>query len=182
MPSYTVFEPNITNAANKNMLAISNQTGSNRVIRIYRIWIGTQQIAAVVGGICFALLSRTVAPHSGGTACLFRPHNSAVTDGTTTPFTGIFASQGATAITATISNTFLRVARPTDEITAEAMTLDEVIAMITPWSLVWNSGYQNNVIEPITIRPNEGFLISLDAVGQLVGSMSIGIELTIETS
>lgn len=182
MPTYTLSATALANASGKNMLAISNATGSGRVIRIYRIWATNPQTGAVTGGIFYIQLGRPTAVHSGGTALSFLPHSSCVTAGSATPFTGISAVSGATTITSTMETEFRRVARSSDEIAVGTNTLDEWHNII-PLATIWESGYGDSNVEPFVIRPNEGFLIKLDTLGTPgVGTTDIFVELTIETT
>lgn len=180
MPSYTLLATSIANANNKNLLAISNATGSGKIIKIYRVMCWNPQTVAVPGGVTGILIGRSAAVYSGGTALTFRPHSSCVTAGVNNPFTGINADSGASAITATIGTEFRRVFRATDEIAAGGYTFDE-IQNILPWTVLWDTGYSDSNIEPLVLRENQGFLIRTDSSpANSVGAFSLQVELNIE--
>ena len=181
--TYTLsFSALTTYAASKNMLAINNATGSGKVLKIYRVWIGTYQTATVSGGIGLVLFKRYVGGnYTGGTAIPFIPHSSCLTANSNTPFTGIGAASGATTITApgVAAEEIGRIARSTDEMGAGGITMDE-IQSIPVMSLSWDAGFSDTNIQPITLRPNECFILATEAVGTYVGSPDITVELTIE--
>lgn len=166
----------------KNMMAISNATGSGRVIRIYRMWVTNPQTSNVTGGITLFKLGRVSSGiHSGGTAITWVPHSSAVTAGSATPFTGITAVHGGSAITATFGTLLLRFARSNDELAAGGATLDEMCNVL-PWALMFDAGVGDSNVEPIVIRENSSVLLRMDTVGFYVGSCDIMVELTVETT
>ncbi len=179
MPSYTLFASTIANANDKNLLAISNATGSGKLIKIYRIWVYNPTTGTVSGGVTGLLLGRSATVYSGGTALNFLPHSSAVAASSATPFTGIAAASGATTITATMGTEFRRVFRATDEIAAGGATMDEV-QNIMPWAVLWDTGYADANVEPLVLRENQGFLIRTDSSpANAVGNFTLKVELTI---
>lgn len=179
MPSYTLFANTIANANDKNLIAISNATGSGKLIKIYRVWAWNPTTGAVSGGMTGLLLGRSAAVHTGGTALNFLPHSSCVTAGAATPFTGCSAASGATTITATMGTEFRRVFKATDELTASSGTMDE-IQNVYPWSIIWETGYGDTNVEPFILRENQGFLIRTDsAPANAVGNFSLAVQLSI---
>lgn len=182
MPSYTVTALSIAATASKNMLAISNAAASGKLIKIYRVWSVNPITGAVTStgtGYTGLVMGRCSAIHSGGTAANFLPHSSAVSAGSATPFTGISAATGATAITATMATEFRRVFRNTDEIAASGGSPEE-IGNLLPWAILWDTGYADTNVEPFIIREGQCFLIKTDAApANAVGSLSFFVELTI---
>lgn len=179
MATYSLMVTGLANANDKNMIAISNATGSGKVIRVYRVWVINSGTGAVTGGMTGFLMGRIAGVHSGGTAINYLPHSSCVTAGSATPFTGISAASGATTITASIGTEFRRVFKASDEIAATSGTMDE-IQNILPWALVWDTGYADANVEPFVIRENQGFLLRTDSSpANAVGTFSVFVELDI---
>lgn len=179
MPTYSLQATSLTNANDKNLLAINNATGSGKLIKIYRIWVINNGTGAVSGGVTGILLGRMAAVSSGGTATNFIPHSSAVTASAATPFTGISAVTGATTITGTIATELRRVFKASDEIAASGATMEE-IQMIPQWAAIWDTGYADANVEPLVLRENQGILIRTDsAPANAAGQFSIWVELNI---
>ncbi len=179
MATYSLLSSIISNANNKNLVAVNNATGSGKLIKIYRIFCWNPQTGSVSGGMTGLLLGRISGVSSGGTSLTFVPHSSCVSAGSATPFTGCTAVDGATTITASIGTEFRRIFRATDEISAATGSRDE-IENVHPWQLLWDTGYAESNVEPFILRENEGFLIRTDASpANAAGGFRFHLELTI---
>jgi hypothetical protein len=179
MPSYTLYSGAVANTNDRNLLAISNATGSGKLIKIYRIWCWNHT-TAVTGGVSGLLLGRAAAAVTLGTALNFLSHSSAVAAPTATPFTGCSAwVHGGTAITATMGTEFRRVFKPTEEVTASNATW-ATIGNVWPWSVIWDTGYADSNVEPFVLRENQAFLIRADSSpANAAGSFLFQVELAI---
>lgn len=180
MATYSLLSPSISNANDKNMLAISNSTGSGKVIKVYRVFVWSPTTSSVTGGLAGLLLGVTRdSVYSGGTALPFMPHNSCVTAGSNNPFTGINAASGATTITGSIGIELSRAIRFTDEFAAGDFNFD-VIPNIHPFQIILDTGYADSNVEPVTIRENQYLLIRTDsAPSNAAGNFRFHIELDI---
>ena len=74
--SYTVPALNVGFSANKCMISVFNNTGSGKVVRVYRAWALNNQIVAVTGVLTNLELRKTSAS-SGGTVIAPTKHDSA---------------------------------------------------------------------------------------------------------
>jgi hypothetical protein len=183
MASYYLQATGITNANDKNMLAISNATGSGKLIKIYRAWAINTATGAISGGVNGFLIGRGSNAGNAitsGTALNFLPTSSAVTAGSATPFTGCTAYSGATTITGTMATEFRRVFRATDELAAGGATFDEIQNLL-PWAILWDTGYASADVEPLVLRENQSFLIRTDSApgNSAAATFNISVELTI---
>lgn len=179
--TYTININAISVAASKNMFAISNATGSGKVIRVYRIWLTNPGTAAVTGGIGYFILRRYNANiHSGGTAVNYIPHSSALTASAATPFTGISAVSGATAITSPggVPDEITRQVKSFDEIAVGGTTLDELVN-VPVMAVIHDSGYGDSTIQPIVLNANQSLLLATEALGTYAGTVDMFVELTI---
>lgn len=176
--TYTVSATGVTQSSSKNMIAISNATGSGKIVKIYRAWMTNVQTGAVSGGLGLYVPGRvTGSVHSSGTGVNFLPHANVLTAGTATPFTGISAAHGATL--GAFTHEFSRFVRSSDELAVSGITTDEIIGIIMPFCLVFDSGYGDTNVEPITLRENQAFAIKADATGTYNGTSDVFVELTI---
>jgi len=184
--TYTVIGANLTPAANKNMLAIANATGSGKVIRIYRAWILNECVGATATvGLMNYTIGRWTGALAGGTAVPFCTHATPATAGANTPFTGIAAVSGATAITAPAvgaATEIHRISRSTGRVITAVGTLAEA-GSIPIWNMIWDSGYADTNIVPLVINPNEVVIIASGALNPsgatMVAGTTIQVELTI---
>ena len=109
--------------------------------------------AALTGSMGRYTLDRFTGVPGGGSAITIQKYNtaSAAVSGSVT------ALNGNTSITGTlVSNGVLRqIARSNDEAAAASYTMDE-FQTIYPMGLIWDSGYGDTNVEPITLRAGEG--------------------------
>lgn len=160
----------ITNALNKNIITFYN-TSSSLVTRIYRLWLGNPQTSNVTGAVALLQLGRFDSAVAGTpTAITPQP-----LDPSATTLTGLTVSTGGTLVT--LSSTFMQFARATDETSAGGSTMDE-IHNIVPLNLIWDSGYRDADVEPITLRENEGLALVTGPLGTATGSFYVFAEFT----
>ena len=152
----------------KYMLDIFNPTGSGKIVRVYRIWVENNQIAAVTGVTPILKIHRSTAS-TGGVTLLPVSHDSSNTAlGTITAGTGR---------TVTTSSLFRNIAIPSDEATPLTGSWDEW-QQFKHISELWNSGSRVAAIDPIVCRENQGLSIQ-NSTNTTVGSVDLFIEFTV---
>lgn len=175
--SYTINTQAITWAAGKNMLAISNHTGSGVVVDIYRIWLIHPQTAAVTGGTCLLELwqCNSVASFTAGAAQTFVKHDTS----SAAVNANVLANAGTTT-TLTRNTLIKRYLRVTEEFAVSTATIQAVHANFFPLNCLWDSGYGDTTIQPLRLRAGEGVVLFTPATGggTYAGSTDICVELT----
>jgi hypothetical protein len=155
-------------ATNKHMLDVFNNSGATTV-RVYRAWLFNNQTSNVNGVLNFVSIFRTSAS-SGGTAVTPVAHN--------TSNTGLPAQVTAgTGRTITNGAQFRRLLMSPDEPNVSTADWDALMCLV-PFAEIWNSGYGDSVIDPITCRATvaEGFTIQ--SITQTVGVADLELEFT----
>jgi hypothetical protein len=175
--TYTIAANGVAWAAGKNMLAISNHTGSGKIVRVYRMWLHNVATSAVTGGMCVSQLDRcaSVASFTAGTAITPSKHDS-----TSAAIPAQILVNTGTSTTLTRSGTYRTVLWANDELVLADATLEGFGAVI-PFGLIWDSGYGNSTVQPITLREGEGLVLYTPAAGggTYVGTVEIYAEVTI---
>lgn len=164
-------------AAGKNMLAISNHTGSGVVLRIYRLYLINVSTGAVTGAMCTLDVMRftSVSSFTGGSAISFIKLD---TNSTTPPAT-VLANAGTTTSLTKSAEVFRRVLWSNDEVASAGTGVEDITTMI-PLCKIFDTGLNSNV-EPIVLREGEGLVLFTPASGggTYAGSVDIAAELTI---
>jgi hypothetical protein len=168
--TFTSFQAGVTFASSKHMLSIFNGAGSGRVLRVYRAVVLNNQTAAVTGVMTTFELRRSSA-QSGGTAVTPIKHD---TSSSNLP-AQVLSAQGAT-VTAAAADVFRRVFWSNDEPATGTGTNDE-LECIVPLMYVWDAGYGDTNVEPITLREGQGLTL-LHTGTSAVGNCDIGFEFT----
>jgi len=185
--TWTCNATNVAWASAKNMLSFYNDASTTAICRIYKIWMVNTQTAAVTGtNIVDCFIYRfSAGPHSGGTALgtantpvptagqivAHRSSNAAIP----AQFTIRTGATGGISLGALVRG-FLRCS---DEAASQAaITLDEVQA-IYPLNLVWDAGYGESDIQPLTLRATEGMVIRAGTNGSFVGQCDINVLFTL---
>lgn len=158
------------NASARSLLKVFNASGSGKVLRIYRIWVLNNQTAAITGVLPSVQIVRITAA-SGGTTVTPMKHdpNSAALPAQIT------AAHSDTSIS--VDATFRRFLWSSDEPAVSTMTIDEW-ETIVPINLVWDSGYNDSTVEPITIRETYGISVYNPGIASAAGTADIIIEFT----
>lgn len=184
--TYTVIGSALTPAANKNMLAIANATGSGKKINIYRVWIFNEAVSATATlGLLNYTIGKWTGALAGGTALPFSSHATPATAGANTPFTGIAAVSGATAITAPAvgaATQLHRISRSTGRvITGQTASGTLAEAGTLPlWNTIWDSGYGDSNILPLVLNPNEVMIIESGTLNPTGATMVAGTTIQVE--
>ena len=150
-----------TFAANKHMLDVFNATASTRVIRIYRAYAFNNQIAAIVGVLnVFRVNITGLSASAANVTPVTMDTSNSARDANTTCGTG----RTIGAIAATIRSLLQSPDEPV------VSTLDwDALATLVPFAEVWNAGYGDTNIQPVTCRPGENRGLSMQSITQAVG-------------
>lgn len=167
--TYTIYFSDILVGNNKSMFALFNPAASGKIIKCYRAGLMNMQLAAVTGVILnFAL--RTISASSSGTSVDFLKHDLSEAD---TPDTyGITATTGGTI---TYNQLIRRIAWSTDEISISYGI--EEYEMQTAYNIIWDGGYCDSSIQPLTLRPGEGVGLRCET-NTVIGLVDIWSEIT----
>lgn len=174
--TYTLFTAAVANAAAKNLLTIHNATGSAKVVYLRRLYVANAQTGTVSGGMGLMMLGRFTGTYTGGTVLT----TSLITMDTTNAAlpAQITATTNSTGIT--IADLFRRITICTDEYAVSDATGD-VLTLIPKFSTIWDSGYTDSNVQPITLRENEGITLQTPAAGiwNAAGSFNIFAEVEV---
>lgn len=148
--TWTALAQGVVFAATKNMLAILN--GGARVLRIRRIGLLNIQTVAVTGVVCLLELRRyTAGTLTGPTAVTPVAHdtgNSALSSVTI----GYLGTLGGTP------TTLRRIIWSSDEPKLTTAQNNEWECLV-PLNIVWDAGYGDANVQPLTLRTNEMLVI-----------------------
>jgi hypothetical protein len=174
--TYTATITGIIAAASKTGLAIWN-TDASKVVRIYRAWVLNNQTANVTGlGTLWFELHRITACSSGRSGQqIITSHMSSAASGLSTTVNAFFDGPTVT------KTSLLRRCwwGGSDEKVANvAPTIDEVMSL-NPYTKLWDSGFNDTVVEPLVLRQNEGFSISWGGTASPTGTADFIIEFTV---
>ncbi len=157
-------------ASGKSMLDVFNALASTRFIRVYRAYHFNSGTAAVTGVLTEMRCNRTSAA-SVGTAV------TPVANSTT--YAALNANTTAGTNRTTTASALLRsYLYSNDEPAVSGATMDEM-ELFVPFAEVWNAGYGDTAVEPITLPAGtaQGFEIKQQGTSA-VGSASLEIEFT----
>lgn len=174
--TYIVIGTAIANAANKNIIAVQNGTGSGVTMKIRRANLWTGQTGAVSGGVQLLEIGTYSGAYSGGTAL-----TTAIVsmDSNNSALPGQIVA--ATNCTATISSIYRQVVMFTDEVAVSDATSD-MLSLIPPLNTIWDSGYNDSAVQPLTIDAGSGFIIHTATTGgwNTAGTFNVLVEFTVE--
>jgi hypothetical protein len=155
-------------ASAKDMLNVFNGSATARVIRAYRCYWFNNGTTAVTGVLTTAQVRRITAA-SAGTAVTPVKHdtNSSALDAATTCGTGQ---------TTTGSDIFRRFLFVNEEPVVAGTTQANWLTLV-PFAEVWNAGYGDTNVEPITCRASQGIQL-FHSGSSAVGTADLEIEFT----
>lgn len=165
--TYTYFAKDVVFAANKCMASIFNNTGSPVTVKVYRMYVLNNQYVAVTG-VLTNLEIRKLTAATGGTTVTAAAH-----DTSNTLNANVICATNATV---TSTDVYRRILWSTDEPTANTTISVDEFECIVPLANVWNMGYGDSNVEPITLNANEG--VGLINTGAVAGQCDIIIEFT----
>lgn len=177
--TYTLLAQNVTMATNKNMLAWVNHTGSGVVVDTYRIWMFNINTSANNGnpGMIELWACSSVSSFTGGTGVTFVKQD---TNSATVPVQVI--ANTATSTTLTKNTRIKRFYRWGEEvIVSGAIAVGQIQAAFPPLNLLQDSGYADTTIQPLRLRPGEGFVLYTPSSGggTYIGQTDIIVECTV---
>ena len=160
----------VTYAANKAMLDLFNASSSAKTIRIYRMWLFNNQTTGVTGVFNNIRIHRQTVTPTGGTTITPVPHNTAnaALDAGTTLGCGR---------TITVGSQFRQLLHSPDEPTLSTLDWDSMLTLV-PYAEIWNSGYGDSNVEPLTCRAGQNEGIAVVSVNQTVGLADLELEFT----
>lgn len=169
--TFTVLYPGISFAAAKVMGGILNGHATEK-IKIRRVGILNMQTAGVTGVTCAIELRlyTGTATLTGGTAVTPTKHDSTNTNPTTATYSHNSTPGGT-------SNILRRIWWSSDEPSISAGTIDELETNV-PMNIVWDAGYGESAMQPITLNQDESFLVY--NVSGAAGILDTWIEFTKE--
>lgn len=171
LDTWTTYAPGVTYSTSKSLVNLFNDDAV-KVAKLWRLWLLNNQTSAITGVVLLLLFRRLITgPPTGGSALTPIPHDSAGTalDAQITVGTGQTVTAGAT---------FRRVMVSSDEPTASGASWDE-LECVVPFSVLWDSGYGDSNVSPMTFRENEGFDMQ-QSTTSVVGTCDINFEFTQE--
>lgn len=178
MATYTTLTQGAAWAANKNMYALVNHTGSGQIVDVYRIWMPTLQTATVTGGTCLVELWQcsSVASFTAGTAQTFVAHDT----GSAAPNANIKANSATTTVL-TKNTKIGNYTRYTEEFAVSDAAMEAFNTYFYPANFIWDVGYGDSNIQPIRLREGEGIVLYTPTTGggTYVGSTDIIVEMNI---
>lgn len=159
-------------ASAKYMIDIFNSASSAKTIKVYRIWMFNNGTASVTGVLTALQIKRSSAGSSGTTITPVA-HNLGNTalDANTTCGTGR---------TVTSSSIFRQILYQNDEPTVTTLDMDALLTLV-PFAELWNSGYGDSNVQPLTCRAANAEGICLQQPGSnAVGTADVEMEFTSE--
>jgi hypothetical protein len=158
----------IAYASSKDMLNVFNGAAATKITRVYRCYHFNNGTAGVTG-VLTTMQIRRITAATGGTGVTPIKHDSssAVLEA---------AQTAGTNQTVTGSDIFRRYLWSNDEPTVSAATQDEW-ELLVPFAEVWNAGYVDSNVEPITCRAGQGAEI-FHSGSSAVGTADFEIEFT----
>jgi len=166
--TWHAFASGVAYASTKHMLDIFNSSASTATVKIYRAWLFNNQTTGVTGALNFVSIFRTSAASTGNVTPV--AHNTANV--------ALNANTSAgTGRTVTTTSQFRRLLMSPDEPTVSTADWDALMCLV-PFAEIWNSGYGDTVVEPVTCRAgqNEGYTIQ--SINQTTGVADLEIEFT----
>jgi hypothetical protein len=162
----------VTFASGKSMLDIFQDSGGSRVYRVRRAYQFNNGVTAVTGVLTQMRITRitTASGGAGVTPVAHDTNNSALASNLTS----------GTGRTVTTTAVFRQYLWSNDEPTVSAASMDEW-ELFVPFAEVWNAGYGDANVQPITCRAAQGFQIRHEGT-TAVGSNDFEIEFTDEAS
>ena len=173
--TWTAYAPGITFSTGlKGFLSLFNASGSGVTVRLYRIWVVNAQAAAVTGIVGTLQLRRISAQTTTATTPVVPlKHDTASTN---LPAQVTAVSGGTTIATAL---ELRRILYSSDEAAVNAAIQMEDLEIFVPLSLIWDAGYGDTTIEPLTANEGQGFSLVHTGTASAAGNVDIIFEFTV---
>lgn len=169
--TFVAYFTDIAFAANKNMATIYNSSGSGKVIKIRRILLLNSQLNAVSGPLT-SIEIRKVSSTSGGSTVTPIKMDTSISNLNA----NIVVKTGSIDV---VTDLFKTIVWSCDEPVVGGNTLDEY-EMLPALNYVWDVGYGDTNVIPLTLRENEGITIKHNGSYAGGATVDISIEFTEE--
>ena len=123
----------------------------SRVLRLRRVGMLNNQTSAVTGVICLMELRW----YSGAGWTTPTSVSAVAHDSTNSPLSSV--THGYAGTPTGTSNLLRRILWSSDEAGASVATNDELECLV-PLNIIWDAGYANSNVQPLTLRTNESFM------------------------
>lgn len=173
--TYIVRAPSVALANNKHMITIWNGSGSGKIVKISRIWLINERVAAVTGIITRFFMYKMTADGSDGTTLTPVAYD---TSSASVPAQIVCRTGPTTAITYDSNTLYRSVCFSSDEYGVGDATIDGVETM-TPIMVVWDTGYGEDELQFLTLREGEG-LTFFHGVNSTAGTVNLSVEFMLE--
>lgn len=162
-PTYQALCYQVVPVADKSMISIWN--ASTKVVRVYRIFYWNTRYAAITGVAVMLQLNLITGRAGAGTGATVLKHDSddPALDGS------VYVETGATV---TSGSTIQRFGISCEELTAAEATLD-CFHNVMPFGTLWDCGYEDAEVQPLTFRQDEGMQIKCETTTQGYGDYMI---------
>lgn len=168
----------IAPAASTHMAYIRNQHAT-KVLKVYRVWIkNTFLSTGITGGLTTFQLSLATGYTSGGTAMTVSKCDSTSATPVLNTDMNCLRATGITGVTLATGGILRQVCVPHDELTAKTAVNAEVLWGQQSLCCMWDSGYGDSNIQPITLRQNEGLSLYCPAGVATGGGYDFTFEVT----
>jgi hypothetical protein len=170
LETWHVYGPGITYNTSKSLADITNGDAT-KIAKVWRWWLLNNQTSAITGVVLLLVFRRLTAVSTAGTTLTPVAHdtNNAALDADITCGTGRTTTPGST---------FRRIMVSSDEPAASGGTWDE-LECIVPNQQIWDSGYGDANVQPMTLRQNQGMDLQ-QTTTSVVGVCDIDFEFTQE--
>lgn len=159
--TWQTFTSAVAYAANKHMIDLFNASASTRYLRAYRIY-GFNNGTTGVTGVLNTLRIFTTSAASAGTAL------TPVTMDTSNATLNANSTAGTGRTITTVSQVRQLLHSP-DEPAVTTLDWDS-LGTLVPFAEVWNLGYGDTTVQPLTFRAAENRGVTLQSITQTVGS------------
>jgi hypothetical protein len=159
--TWNSFAAAVAFAANKHMIDVFNSSSSTRYIRIYKLYCFNNGTAAITGVLNTLRIFLTTAASAGTalTPVAMDSSNSALNANTTS----------GTGRTITNGSQLRQLLHSPDEPTVTTLDWD-ALGTLVPYAEIWNHGYGDTNVQPITLRASESRGVTVQSITQTVGS------------
>lgn len=175
--TYTALVQGYTWAASAKVLLNVWNPGATtlQTIKIRRIWLINTQTAAVTGVTSAVVLLQST--NTSGTAVTTITPVKHDTGAGTAINAGVLINSGNTVL-GTVVNTYRRILIGSDEPAISTYKIENFYNPVT--GLIWDSGYGEANLEPITLPTGVSSGFQIVATGTAVGNIDIAMEFTVE--
>lgn len=161
--------------SNKVFFSIFNGSGSGKIVKIKRVWVLNAQASAATGIVQTFGLYKITTDTSGGSPTTI---TATKYDTNSADVPAQITIKTANTTNGTSSLLYQQIFSG-DEPAVSTFTMDELEA-IPNLMLVWDVGYGNTSIQPLTLRADQGFSIYNAGVASSAGNIDINVEFTLE--